>query len=775
MAQKLHLPVIGMHCASCAYVIEDTLKKVPGVISCTVRLGNEKADLEINPKKVTVETLNETIKPLGYQLATTQSINQGTEHVHSTEGTPNASNDHSEHLGLQQSKAEKQKQLLHERRKVQWSLPIALLVFAWMLWEIAANTFNWPQLMIAEDIVTTFLLIIATVIVFNVGNEFLREIPVFIKHRVANMYTLVAIGILTAYLYSAFLVLFPTWREALGLPMAMYFDVAIVVTGFVYLGKYMETRSKLQTGEAIEKLLNLQVKTALVRHGTREHEMPISEVQLNFEVIVKPGATIPVDGVIIEGASAVDESMITGEPIPVDKKVGDEVIGGTINKQGHLVIKTTKIGKYTVLAQIIQMVEHAQGSKAPIQKLADQISRVFVPTVLVIALVVLVVWLLLGLGVLPFNEALTIALQSFTGVLVIACPCALGLATPTGIVVAMGKGAAHGILIKDAESLEKLHKVTAVVTDKTGTITEGKPTVTDIKILNTEWNESDVLQLTASLEKFSEHPLATAILERAEQDKIMLLPVTDFNTITGKGLYGTIKKQRYFVGNQTLLKEYNLTVDPKHVTALTEAGKTPVFLTTKQTVLAVIGIADVVKEGIAETVAHLARKSIKVIMLTGDNEQTAQHIAKQVGIDTVHAEVLPGDKASIIKELQSKGEKVAMIGDGINDAPALAQADVGIAMSTGTDIAISSAQVTLLKGDFRKMVQAIELSKSTMSTIKQNLFWAFSYNIIGIPLAAGLFYPIWGILLNPAFAGLAMAFSSVAVVTNSLRLKFARL
>lgn len=491
-------------------------------------------------------------------------------------------------------------------------------------------------------------------------------------------------------------------------------------------------------------------------------------------VVVKPGGKVPVDGIIVEGNSSVDESMITGEPIPVEKNINDNVIGGTINKQGSFKFKATKIGAETMLSQIIKMVDSAQGSKAPIQGLADKISEVFVPAVLIIAVITLIAWLIIGSVFLPFNQALSLGILCFTGVLVIACPCALGLATPTAIIVATGKGAQNGILIKDAESLEKLYKVNVVVTDKTGTLTKGKPEVTDIKNISLD-NENTLLQILTSLENKSEHPLAEAIINKANELDINILPVENFKIIEGKGLQGTINSTLYYAGNIALLKDLNIDFDIKVIDELTNIGKTPVFLSAQGKLLGIIGIADTIKENAKETVGKLNKLGIKVVMLTGDNQNTANYIAKQLGITEVIAEVLPQDKSKKIKELQQAGKIVAMVGDGINDAPALAQADVGIAMATGTDIAIESASITLLKGDFSKVLHAIRLSKFTLNAIKQNLFWAFAYNIIGIPLAAGLLYPFFGVLLNPIFAGLAMALSSISVVTNSLRLKYKEL
>jgi Cu2+-exporting ATPase/Cu+-exporting ATPase len=542
------------------------------------------------------------------------------------------------------------------------------------------------------------------------------------------------------------------------------------VIGFITLGKYLEIRSKKKTGDAIEKLLNLQAKTALVIRDGKEIEISIQDVKHGDLIIVKPGSKIPVDGTIVEGVSFVDESMVTGEPMPVQKKIGDNVVSGTMNTSGSFTFKATKVGSETLLAQIIKMVEDAQGSKAPIQALADKISSVFVPTVLVIAFITLGTWLIIGSQYLGFSQALSLGLVSFVGILVIACPCALGLATPTAIIVGVGKGAKEGILIKDAATLEKLHKVNTIVVDKTGTITKGKPTLVDIQNVS-DFNDNDFVSILASLEKKSEHPIAHAIVNYAQEKNISTSDVSDFESIQGKGLKGSIKGIEYFVGNAKLISDLKVSFDTTKLNEFTSQGKTPVILATKDKVLGFVMVADEIKQESKKAIADLHKLGIKIVMLTGDDEKTAKYIASLVGIDDVVAHVLPQDKLTKIKELQSQGRVVAMAGDGVNDAPALAQADVGIAMGTGTDVAIESAGITLLGGDISKLVKAIKLSKITMRGIKQNLFWAFIYNVVGIPLAAGVFYPIFGWVLNPIFAGFAMAMSSVSVVSNSLRIK----
>lgn len=794
MNTKLTIPIKGMHCASCAMTIEKTLKNAEGVTSCEVNYGNEKAKLDFDPNVTNISELSKKIEPFGYSLRQdtdvsadhsqhgTHTMPDGTvmmdhemdKHSESSDGM-----DHSAHLGIGQSKQDKLVELAEQRQKVEFVMPITIGIFALMMWEIAAEAFTWvPMFFIPHELFQIISLILSTIVLFWIGRGFLKEVVVFAKYRVANMYTLIGIGTLTAYIYSTLVVLFPPIRELLNLPSTVYFDVVIVVIGFVYLGKYLETRSKLRTGEAIEKLLNLQAKTALVERDGKEVRIPIEQVKVNDLIIVKPGGKIPVDGAITEGQSTIDESMITGESMPVDKRVGDTVIGGTINKQGAFKFKASKVGSETLLAQIIRMVDEAQGSKAPIQGLADRISAVFVPVVLTLAVVTLLVWLIIGSQFMPFTEALSIGLLCFVGILVIACPCALGLATPTAIIVGTGKGAENGILIKNAESLEKLHKVNTVVTDKTGTITKGEPEVTDINVFAEEPGAIEVdmaLKLLASLENYSEHPIAKAIMSKALEEDVKLYKVENFENIEGKGLKGTINGKTYYAGNLTLLEDLNVQFTSSLITELTDQGKTPVVLTDGTEVLAIAAVADTLKENAKETIKELHKLGIRVVMLTGDNERTANYIAGLVGIDEVIAEVLPHEKAERIKYLQSKGNIVAMLGDGVNDAPALTQADIGIAMGTGTDVAIESAEITLLKGDFSKVLQAIKLSKFTMRAIKQNLFWAFAYNIVGIPVAAGLLYPFFGILLNPIFAGLAMALSSVSVVGNSLRLKSTKL
>ncbi|QQR82552.1 cadmium-translocating P-type ATPase [Candidatus Campbellbacteria bacterium] len=751
------LKIKGMHCASCATIITNKVSKLGGVDAVNVNFATEKANVSFDDTIVSVHQMNNEIEKLGYTFV--------------DETSSHTMEDHSMHTGINESKDEKLKELLTMKTKTQFVLPIALLVFILMMWDIGAKLFtSIPNLPLPMSIFNTISMVLASVVLFWIGQPFLQGVVKFAKYRVANMDTLIGIGTLVAYLYSISITLFPLMRVALKLPETTYFDVTIVVIGFVMLGKYLEARSKLRTGEAIEKLLGLQAKTALLWRNGVEVEVPVHEVQIGDIIIVKPGSKIPVDGVIVEGYSSIDESMITGEPIPVDKKTGDFVVGATINKQGNFKFKATKIGSDTVLAQIIKMVEDAQGSKAPIQAMADKISSVFVPIVLGIAVLTLLLWLTVGTSALGFSTALSYGILSFVGVLVIACPCALGLATPTAIIVGVGKGAEHGILIRNAEALEKLSHVDTVVLDKTGTITKGKPEVTDIISLDTTWAEADILRVSASVEKLSEHPLADAVVIKANEQKISLETVTNFQALEGVGVEGMIGNKHIAIHKPS--KDVSITGNIKE---LQEQGKTVVIIEVDKKQIGLIALSDTLKKESKEAVAKLHARNIKVIMLTGDNYLAASYIAKLAGIDAVIAEVIPQEKAGKIKELQDGGAIVAMVGDGINDAPALVQADVGIAMGTGTDVAIESAGITLLGGDVSKIAQAIKLSKMTMRGIKQNLFWAFIFNVVGIPLAAGLFYPVFGWLLNPAFAGLAMAFSSVSVVSNSLRIKAKKL
>lgn len=760
--QKQTYEVMGMHCASCSSIISKKLNKLSGVKLCDVNFATEKADIVFDTEKVSVDAMNNEIEKLGYSLSPKDPL------MHDM---PMSGIDHSEHLGLNQSKNEKLHELELLKTKVKFSLPITFIVFFIMIWDIIGKFLPFiPAQPIPMNILNTISFILASIIIFWVGKPYLEAVLRFIKYRVANMDSLVGIGTLTAYLYSTIVFLFPQIRDLLSLPEYTYFDVTIVVIGFITFGKYLESHSKLRTGEAIEKLLNLQAKTAIVKREGKEIEIPIAEVVVGDILIVKPGSKIAVDGVIVEGSSSIDESMISGEPLPIDKEKGDYVIGSTLNKQGSFMFKASKIGSDTMLAQIIQLVENAQGSKAQIQNLADKISSVFIPVVLVLAIVSFIAWVTVGSYFLGINSALSFALLSFVGILVIACPCALGLATPTAIIVGVGKGAENGILIKNAQSLEKLHKITTLVFDKTGTITNGKPSVTDVIVLNSNFDQSKIIQIASSLENNSQHPLATAVVQKAKALKVNILKVTSFKENEGVGVEGKINSKLIVIR-----KPKKEDKDMPQLEKFQLEGKTVIMIEESGNLIGAIAISDTIKDGAKKTIEKLHDLKIKTIMLTGDNRKTADYIAKKLGIDDVRAEVLPKDKADIIKSLQVNGDKIAMVGDGINDAPALSQADIGIAMATGTDVAIESSDITLLGGDLLKIPQAFKLSKLTIRTIKQNLFWAFIYNIVGIPLAAGALYPLFGIFLNPVFAGMAMALSSVSVVSNSLLLKKVKL
>lgn len=755
--------VKGMHCASCAGIIERHLKKVEGVEHIEVNYGTETAKISFDATKTSPDHLSEQMNPLGYSLVVPTATSM---HM--------SADEHAAHTGLSQSREEKLIELKDMGEKIRIVAPLAVFSIFVMGWEIFAQVgLLGPIPEVWYEFFHHLLPIFATLTLAIVGKPYLLGFYRFLRYGKANMDTLIGIGTLTAFLYSFVLTAFEEPLRAFLNVDQTYYDVTIVVIVFIALGKYLESRSKLRTGEAIEKLLNLQAKTALIMRDGKEVEVAAESVVVGDLVVVKPGGKIPVDGVLTEGVSFVDESMVTGEPLAVEKKIGDSVVSGTLNTKGHFIFRATRVGNETLLANIIKMVGEAQGSKAPIQGLADSISSVFVPAVLVFAVLVFALWMYVGIPALGFAQALSLGLTSFVGILVIACPCALGLATPIAVIVGVGKGAQEGILIKDASTLQKLQSVDTVVVDKTGTITNGKPEV--VAVMGYEKTEADILHVLASLEHKSEHPLASAILAYAKERSVSLTPTSTFEIIEGKGLTGTLDGQEYFAGNTKLIKDLGIPFDDSILDEHTSQGRTPVILATRKEVIGLVLIADTVKAEALTAVQKLHKMGIAVVMLTGDNEHTARAIAREVGIDDVVAEVLPHEKLNTIKDLQSKGHIVAMAGDGVNDAPALAQADVGIAMGTGTDVAIETAGITLLGGDIGKLVKAIHLSRLTMNGIKQNLFWAFAYNLVGIPIAAGILFPFYGWLLSPAIAGLAMALSSVSVVLNSLRLKTVKL
>ncbi len=761
--------VRGMHCASCSSIIERTIQKIDGVEKIEVNSGTEKAKIYFDDSKTNPEQFNKKIEPLGYSFILNQEKKMSASEMGMSE------DEHREHLGLNKSKSEKIAELKDMKNKLITLIPIVIVSIFMMVWDVLAK-FNFISEMsyFWSEFFHHLLPILATYTLFVVGKPYLLGFYRFLRYGKANMDTLIGLGTSVAFLFSFVVSAFEENLKPFIDVTQNYYDVAIVVIAFITLGKYLEIRSKLKTGDAIEKLLNLQAKTALILKDGKEIEITVDQVVHGDLIIVKPGAKIPVDGIITKGESFVDESMVTGEPMPASKKIGDNIVSGTINTTGSFTFKATKVGSETLLAHIIKMVEEAQNSKAPIQALADKISSIFVPVVLTISFLTLVLWLIIGTQYFGFSQALSFGLVSFVGILVIACPCALGLATPTAIIVGVGKGAREGILIKDAATLQKLHKVDTVIVDKTGTITIGKPTLVDIKNLS-DLGDNDFMSLLVSLEKKSEHPISNAIINYGQEKNILIKEVLGFEGIQGKGLKGLIDGKEYFAGNTKLIQELGLSFDNKQLEQYTFQGKTQVILSTKEKVLGFVMVADEIKGESKQAIENLHKLGIKVVMVTGDDKHTAQYIASLVGIDEVLSNVLPADKLEKIKQLQSEGHIVAMAGDGVNDAPALAQADVGIAMGTGTDVAIESAGITLLGGDISKLVKAIKLSKITMRGIKQNLFWAFVYNIVGIPLAAGLFYPIFGWLLSPVFAGFAMAMSSVSVVSNSLRIKSIKL
>jgi Cu+-exporting ATPase len=755
METKKTFSIKGMHCASCVGILERSLKKVDGVLQATVNLATEKATVTYDPQKVTDQHLTRAVANAGYEAI----INEDPQ-------------------SEDQEQKEKQKELKDLRIKVIVSLALGALI----LWG------SFPGLMnTAPEVLQNFLvqLFLATPVQFWAGWSFYRATVSALRHRTANMDTLVAIGTTVAYAYSLFVTILPRVVESIGMEPFPYFDVAAIIIGLILLGRYLEAKAKAGTSAAIKKLIGLQAKTARVIKDGKETDVPISEVVIGDLIRVRPGEKIPTDGIIVEGESSIDESMVTGESIPADFTKGDIVIGATMNKTGSFTFKATKVGQETMLAQIIKLVQEAQGSKAPIQRLADLVSSYFVPIVIMLAIATFVIWYVFG----P-TPVLTFALLNTVAVLIIACPCAMGLATPTAIMVGTGIGAEHGILIRDAASLETAHKIKTIIFDKTGTLTKGEPEVTDIVPVDSispsaspaslrVYDKEELLKLAGSIEKGSEHSLAEAIVREAEGKKLTLSKVEKFQAIPGHGVEGTIDGKRIVFGNKRLMDKEKIDISNAAplITNMENAGKTVMMIALRQAqgealkLIGLIAVADTIKESAREGLVALQKLGLEVIMITGDNQRTANAIAQSLGITRVLAEVLPDEKEAEVRKIQAEGKVVAMVGDGINDAPALAAADVGIAMGTGTDVAIEAADITLINKDLKSVAVAIMLSKKTMRTIRMNLVWAFGYNVILIPVAMGALYPIWGILLNPIFASVAMATSSVSVVSNSLLLK----
>ncbi len=742
--EKVTLPIQGMSCASCVKKVENALNKVDGVVQASVNFATERANVQYIPGAVSPEDFKHAVREAGYEVLEVESIKK-------------------EDL-VDRERAAREAEFKKLKRKFVTGVILVAPMFVLAYWKMLglSSLYN-----LGREVNFYLQLLLQTPVQFWVGWQFYSGAWKTAKHKSADMNTLIAVGTSAAYVYSVLATFFPGLFAAQGLAAEVYFDTAGAIIVLILLGRLLEARAKGQTSEAIKKLIGLQAKTARVIRGGQEVDIPVEEVAIGHVVIVRPGEKIPVDGVVKEGHSSVDESMVTGESIPVEKNPGDEVIGATLNKLGSFKFEATKVGKDTMLAQIIKMVEEAQGSKPPIARLVDVIASYFVPAVIGIGILTFVIWYFWGPA-----PALTYAVLNFVAVLIIACPCALGLATPTSIMVGTGKGAENGVLIRGGEALETAHKLTTIVMDKTGTLTKGQPSVTDI-IETDGYKREEILRYAASAEKGSEHPLGEAIVNQAREENLPLIDPRNFKAIAGHGIEATIDGRSLLMGNAKLMADRGIFLQEaeKRAEELSRQGKTPMFVALDQKMAGIIAVADTLKENSKMAVGALHRMGVEVAMITGDNRSTAEAIARQIGIDRVLAEVLPEDKANEVKKLQAEGKKVGMVGDGINDAPALAQADVGIAIGTGTDVAMESADITLISGDLRGVVTAIALSKATIRNIKQNLFWAFAYNTILIPVAAGVLFPFFGILLNPIFAAAAMGLSSVTVVSNALRLK----
>lgn len=740
--EKISAAVEGMTCASCVARVEKAISKVEGVNSVSVNFATEKASFDIDPAKIDLQKISQAVEDAGYKINLPDKRGK-------TEPDKNGENkDQTDRI------SQHEKELRHDFIiSVVLTLPVVILSMGSM-WSGFKDI-----LPLSTDNLNKILFILTTPVIFIPGKRFFKIFWTNLKHFTADMNSLVAVGTGAAYIFSTLVTMFPGLVLKPGDVPHVYFDTSAVIIALILMGRWMEARAKTRTNTAVKKLMGLKPKTAIIKKDGKEIEVQLEKLETGDTVVIKPGGKIPADGKITSGNSVIDESMITGESIPVEKTKGAVVIGGTINKTGSFEFEITQLGDNSVLGRIIKMVEEAQGSKAPIQNLADKIASIFVPAVIGAAIITFIIWLIVG-GENSFNYALI----NFVAVLIIACPCALGLATPTALMVGTGKGAQFGILIKNGSSLELAHKISTVIFDKTGTITEGRPKVTDI--LTNNISESELIKNAASAEKKSEHPLAEAIINYAKEKKIVLPEAESFNSVTGKGITAVVEGNSVSAGNIKLMNDYSVKTEPLKdgINRLAGEGKTIIFVSVNGEMSGIIGIEDPIKENSAAVIKSLKDMNIKTVMITGDNKTTAENIAKKAGIDNFEAEVMPEDKANAVKKYQGNNEVVAMVGDGINDSPALAQSDVGIAIGSGTDIAMETGSIVLMSGDLNGVLNAIQLSKRTIKTIKQNLFWAFIYNTIGIPLAAlGL--------LNPMFAAFAMSLSSVSVVSNSLRLK----